>query len=124
RESGISENRYPLEDYQMQYRRTGRITAMVAAVAALVAMNSMSALAASVGQFCGGVLDIRCEQGLFCDLEGGVCGAGDRGGTCARIPRACTRGIQRPVCGCNGRTYQNNCERRMARMSRRHPGTC
>src|SRR6185369_15357808 len=99
RESELSENRHPLEGFPMQYRRTGRITTMVTIMAALAAMNSTSALAASVGQFCGGILDIRCEQGLFCDLEGGVCGAGDRGGTCARIPGACTRGIQRPVCG-------------------------
>jgi hypothetical protein len=113
-----------IEELPMQYRQTRRITAMVAIIAALVTMTSMSALAASMGQFCGGILDIRCDQGLFCDLEGGACGAGDRGGTCARIPRACTRGVQRPVCGCNGKTYGNNCERRLARMSRWHAGAC
>jgi hypothetical protein len=108
----------------MQYRQTGRFLAVIAIVAALVAMTSVSAPAISLGQFCGGILDIRCDQGLFCDLVGSVCGAGDRGGTCAHIPRACTRGVQRPVCGCNGKTYGNNCDRRIARASRWHAGAC
>jgi hypothetical protein len=108
----------------MQDSQRRRVAAVVAITAALLGVTSTSAPAAGLGQFCGGILDIRCDGGLFCDLEGGVCGAGDRGGTCARIPRACTRGVQRPVCGCNGKTYSNNCERRMARMSRRHAGAC
>ena len=107
----------------MAYRGITRIAAAAAlAVAVLVALSA-AAPAASLGQFCGGILSVPCDGGLFCELSGGRCGAGDFGGTCGRVTQVCAR-IYRPVCGCNGKTYGNDCERKAARVSLRHEGRC
>jgi len=66
--------------------------------------------AAKLGQTCGGFAGIRCNAGLWCDPKPESCHVADASGTCVRIPHFCTR-IFRPVCGCNGRTYGNDCQR-------------
>ncbi len=84
-----------------------------------------SAAAASLGKVCGGRLGIACDRGLFCDFQAGTCGSFLAEGTCVRIPRFCARRIAfRPVCGCNGETYPNNCQRQQAIVSKRHDGRC
>src|SRR5690242_13937732 len=58
---------------------------------------------ATLGQYCGGRLNIGCDAGLFCDLRAGTCGTFDAEGTCVRIPRLCVQrsvGL-RSVWGCN-----------------------
>jgi hypothetical protein len=84
-----------------------------------------SAAAAGLGKPCGGRLGIGCERGLFCDFRPGTCGSFLAEGTCVRIPRFCIqRGTLRPVCGCNGQTYGNNCQRQQAIVSKQHDGRC
>src|SRR5262245_10061448 len=82
-----------------------------------------SAPAAGLGQFCGGIAAIKCDRGLFCERAAGTCRFPDFGGTCQRVPRICPR-IFRPVCGCNGKTYANDCVRQAARVSKAHDGRC
>ena len=80
--------------------------------------------AAGLGKSCGGRLGIACDRGLFCDFRAGSCGRSDAEGTCARIPQLCPRLIGRAVCGCDGETYTNNCERARAIVAKRHDGRC
>jgi hypothetical protein len=100
-----------------------RFIAGVAVAIGLTLAAPAGVLAAGPSEFCGGVLDVLCERGVFCEMSGGVCGAGDRGGACAGVPRICSQSY-RPVCGCNGTTYTNDCSRQMARMSKQHEGRC
>lgn len=73
-------------------------------------------------QTCGGVLPIQCASGQFCQLPAGKCGA-DMTGTCAKVPTVCTQ-IFKPVCGCDGKTYGNDCARQMAKVSKKANGKC
>ena len=55
--------------------------------------------------------------------KNGQCSIIDMSGTCAKVPRFCTR-IFKPVCGCDGKTYGNDCERQVAMVSKNHNGKC
>lgn len=88
---------------------------------ALVVPSGASAV--EVGRTCGGVAGIPCDAGLFCQLPAGMCGVADAQGRCARIPTVCNP-IIRPVCGCDKKTYSNDCERQMTKVQKNHDGRC
>jgi hypothetical protein len=109
--------------------RTRLITRAVAALTIVLglAFGSTGALAAGKkagqGETCGGIIGISCNKGLFCQNAPGQCKVADAQGKCEVIPKLCPK-IFLPVCGCNGKTYPNDCERQRARAQLDHEGAC
>jgi hypothetical protein len=79
--------------------------------------------AVGLGRTCDGFAGIQCNPGLFCDHKPGLCRGADISGKCVRVPQVCTR-MYRPVCGCDGKTYGNDCERLSAKVQKKHEGRC
>ena len=73
---------------------------------------------------CGGSTSIPCPTGQVCDYATpNRCGSGSVTGRCIVPPGGCVASVD-PVCGCNGQTYLNDCERARARAQLDHAGAC
>jgi hypothetical protein len=78
----------------------------------------------SEGATCGGIAGLRCADDLWCEFDAGVCSSiADGTGTCRKKPQACTD-IYLPVCGCDNKTYGNDCDRQSQGVSKLHDGAC
>ena len=88
-----------------------------------LAQSAFGATIANLDEACGGPDKITCNSALYCHLPDGQCSAPDAVGTCVKAPDFCMR-VSRPVCGCNGKTYANDCERQRAKVQLDHVGAC
>jgi hypothetical protein len=87
------------------------------------ALGFSGANAANLDEACGGPTHITCNSALYCQVAAGQCSAPDAAGTCVKAPDFCMR-VSRPVCGCNGKTYANECDARHAKAAIDTSGAC
>lgn len=87
----------------------------------LTAVNN--ALRGCAEQPCAGIAGAPCPANEVCDLRDASCSIVDLGGTCTPRPHACPEIVQ-PVCGCDGVTYANDCERLRAGATLASVGGC
>jgi hypothetical protein len=71
---------------------------------------------------CGGSAGNTCTTGQFCKHDVGSCGPDDSG-VCTPKPPTC-QPVSAPVCGCDGKTYDNACLADSAGVSVDHAGAC
>jgi Kazal-type serine protease inhibitor domain len=93
------------------------------ALAFALAPRIDAAGAVGLGGSCAGTASLSCDAGLWCELQAGRCGDAATGGVCAHAPEVCAMRFA-PVCGCDGKTYGNDCERRRARVQKARNGRC
>ena len=68
--------------------------------------------------------DKACRVGAYCKREFGACVAVPKGeGVCRPIPDLCNDEVK-PVCGCNGKTYENACMAEIDDANVAHEGSC
>ncbi|OGF64939.1 MAG: hypothetical protein A2Y62_15145 [Candidatus Fischerbacteria bacterium RBG_13_37_8] len=76
-------------------------------------------------QTCGGIIANPCPRGEYCDITAlNACEGADLQGVCVKIPSSCLIPDTKQICGCDGKTYGNDCVRQQAQVQKAHDGKC
>jgi len=92
-------------------------------IATLLNLGAGTAFSQSA-ETCGGLAHKSCpDKTMFCEFPAGKCGVADLTGTCMKRLQVCSD-LEKPVCGCDGKTYGNDCKRQRAGVQKDHEGSC
>jgi len=89
----------------------------------LALVLSAGSAAAQAGETCGGIAGLPCPEGQACQYPTDQCDTADMAGTCVNVPETCPE-KGGPICGCDGKTYANECELLKAGVMPARRGAC